>query len=186
MGRRGDRKINIEHYILIICDVKNKGKIIRFYILTFIIIAFFLSIVHESGHIIFCCLVGGKTLLTGVKDEMLGILYVENQYPNQFARGIGALGGSLFDCIVILIILCLIKFTEKGEKMKLALFLTLWVESCYWIISILLGFGDAWNYSQALGISSLSILIICLIICVVTYGLSIKAAFKILREIEEM
>jgi len=160
-------------------------KIAKFYILTCLINLFFLSIIHESGHILFCWLVGGKTLSVGYQDN-IGALYVENQYPNIFTRGIGALGGSLFDCCIVLSLLFIIQITKKGKKLSLGLILTIWCESCYWILSILMQFGDGWNTSQALGINSLFILMISLFICILSYIVSMKITFKILDQLRDV
>jgi len=120
--------------------------------------------------------VGGKTLSLGYKDELLGIIYVENQYPTMVARGIGALGGSLFNLIICSIV---VLFSRKS-KISYGLILNLLAESIMWSLSLLLQKGDAWNFIQAFHINYLLILIPMIIITVFIYIISMKIMFQTL------
>lgn len=116
--------------------------------------AILMALIHESGHILFCMLSGGRTLEVGYMDSCVGgVFYVHNQYPNQTSRAIGAIGGNLFECIISFIICKIIWKTEKGKIFFFGVGFS-FVSGCfYWGISPLIGFGDAYNFIEATNIN---------------------------------
>jgi hypothetical protein len=137
---------------------KKKYKKKRIWFIKFIIatISMFvlMGLVHESGHILFCMLSGGKTLEVGYKDSCVGgVFYVYNQYPNRTSRAIGAIGGSLFECIIAFIICKIIWKTERGKIFFFGCGFS-FISSCFcWGISPLIKFGDGHNFIMATNIN---------------------------------
>lgn len=149
-------------------------KLIWFMMAT-VSIVFLMCLIHESGHIIFCLLSGGKVLGGGYKESsiVIGILYVQVQTPNQTARAISTIGGSLFECIIALIICKIIWKTEKGVVFFFGCGFSFVSQCLYWGISPLIKFGDAYNFAVATNTN----LILISIIGFIGAGISVIVVF---------
>lgn len=125
-------------------------KIYIWFIIVSLLMVVFMCLVHECGHILFCLLSGGKIFEVGYAESSFGgLFYVSTKYPNQTARVIGALGGSLFECVIAFIICKIIWKTRRGVVLFFGCALS-FVSACvYWSISPLIEFGDGYNFAMA-------------------------------------
>lgn len=131
---------------------KEKKKIQKYFsylILPILLILLLIIVVHELGHIIVALLFNCKIKLISYNSKAI---FIQHETPtDRRESAIISLSGSLFSCLIALIIICFLNSKKFKKKelfifLRIACYIDIIIEILYWFISPLLKQGDGYDF----------------------------------------
>ena len=148
--------------------------------MTFIIFLF----IHELGHLLTAIIFGGKAV--GLKYNNF-CLYAITESNSDFCRIAVIMGGTLFACIVALLI-DIIAIIRKYIFVHISVSIILFAEIISWSLNAYFGIGDSTNFLRYIEASEITILWFTILINIFAFTIfvmNLKFSFMIIESKEK-